>query len=288
METGDLSIIDIESNIRTNEIQEEPELETSSLLPNLTQTQQTSESSQEDTVLRYEEVRANIEKPSLMKSHFVKSYDGVFFNMAAKPERSSGVPVSIETEEEPVERLQDYEYENGVEGLPNYDQALTEPSPPSFNFSSFFQERMISNYPSEPIINGLPVGTLTSFVFVLFAGSFFQFIGFFIAYIIHFSHATKQAALAGLGVTFLQYGFYLFYKMEQIQLGLDSRFKFSYYPIDPSFGKLTLPLMILSYCLLIIGWCFFLNASYEFIKVCKLRYKILNAPPSHITTQINL
>jgi hypothetical protein len=47
-----------------------------------------------------------------------------------------------------------------------------------------------------------------SFVSSLFVSFFFQFIGFFLTYLMHTTHAAKFGSRAGLGLTLIRYGFY--------------------------------------------------------------------------------
>lgn len=58
------------------------------------------------------------------------------------------------------------------------------------------------------IVGDLPSGSIFSFVSNLFVSSFFQFIGFFLTYLMHTTHAAKFGSRAGLGLTLIRYGFY--------------------------------------------------------------------------------
>lgn len=63
--------------------------------------------------------------------------------------------------------------------------------------------------PDEVFIDGLPVGSLFSFVWNAMISMSFQLVGFLLTYLLHSSHAAKNGSRAGLGVTLIQYGFYL-------------------------------------------------------------------------------
>lgn len=58
------------------------------------------------------------------------------------------------------------------------------------------------------IIDDLPTGSFLVFSLNLFISVFFQFVGFFLTYLLHTSHAAKYGSRAGLGLTLIQYGFY--------------------------------------------------------------------------------
>jgi len=105
--------------------------------------------------------------------------DGVFANLSAKPEVSHN--------DEP----------------PAYDNSE---SPPSYYETTVFTSGYSAN---QILVEGLPVGTTFSFVWNLLVSMSFQFVGFLLTYILHSSHAAKQGSRAGLGITLVQYGFYI-------------------------------------------------------------------------------
>jgi len=64
------------------------------------------------------------------------------------------------------------------------------------------------------IIEGLPTGTLFSFLWNMLVSISFQFVGFLLTFLLHTTHAAKYGSRAGLGVTLIQYGFALRTKVE--------------------------------------------------------------------------
>lgn len=58
-------------------------------------------------------------------------------------------------------------------------------------------------------IDGLAVGYVIGFIWNMLVSMSFQFVGFLLTYILHTTHASKQGSRAGLGITLIQYGFYL-------------------------------------------------------------------------------
>ena len=61
----------------------------------------------------------------------------------------------------------------------------------------------------EVYVDGLPVGSLFSFAWNGVISMSFNFVGFLLTYLLHTTHAAKNGSRAGLGVTLVQYGFYM-------------------------------------------------------------------------------
>ncbi|CAJ0750910.1 22512_t:CDS:2 [Entrophospora sp. SA101] len=101
------------------------------------------------------------------------STDGVFSNLSAKPET---------------------EAEKEEENPPPYEAAAADATPPYWETTIIAPGLM----GDEVLVEGLPVGNF-------FISMSFQFVGFLLTYLLHTSHAAK----AGLGITLVQYGFYL-------------------------------------------------------------------------------
>jgi len=109
--------------------------------------------------------------------------DGVFANLSAKP--SAG------------ESLEDKP--------PTYEQAAADATPPYWE-TTILAPGMNSD---EVYINGLPVGSVFSFIWNGMISMSFLFPGFLLTYLLHTTHAAKNGSLAGLGLTLVQYGFYM-------------------------------------------------------------------------------
>jgi hypothetical protein len=58
-------------------------------------------------------------------------------------------------------------------------------------------------------VDGLPVGSIFSFVWNAMISMSFQLVGFLLTYLLHTTHAAKNGSRAGLGLTLVQYGFYM-------------------------------------------------------------------------------
>ncbi|RVX74943.1 hypothetical protein B0A52_01220 [Exophiala mesophila] len=109
--------------------------------------------------------------------------DGVFANLSAKPERGE------QLEEKP----------------PTYEQAAADATPPYWE-TTILAPGMSSD---EVYVDGLPVGSLFSFVWNGMISMSFQLVGFLLTYLLHTTHAAKHGSRAGLGLTLVQYGFYM-------------------------------------------------------------------------------
>jgi hypothetical protein len=59
----------------------------------------------------------------------------------------------------------------------------------------------------EVFVEGLPVGSVFSFVWNAMISMSFQLVGFLLTYLLHTTHAAKNGSRAGLGITLVQYGF---------------------------------------------------------------------------------
>jgi hypothetical protein len=109
--------------------------------------------------------------------------DGVFRNLAAKPETDS--------------TLQAQEI-----NPPTYEDASADNAP------EYWESTMVSPmYGDEVFVEGLPVGNLANLVWISIVTVAFQFLGFVLCYLLHTSHAGKHGARAGLGITFIVYSY---------------------------------------------------------------------------------
>ncbi|KAI1767216.1 hypothetical protein GGR53DRAFT_147750 [Hypoxylon sp. FL1150] len=111
--------------------------------------------------------------------------DGVFSNMTARPERGEKI-----VEEQP----------------PTYEQAAADAAPP------YWETTILApglGGPDDVYIDGMPVGSIFSFIWNGMISMSFQLVGFLLTYLLHSTHAAKNGSRAGLGITLIQYGFYM-------------------------------------------------------------------------------
>lgn len=109
--------------------------------------------------------------------------DGVFANLSAKP--TPGEP----TDDKP----------------PTYAEAAADATPAYWE-TTILAPGLGSD---EVYVNGLPVGSVFSFIWNGMISMSFLFPGFLLTYLLHTTHAAKNGSLAGLGLTLVQYGFYM-------------------------------------------------------------------------------
>jgi hypothetical protein len=69
------------------------------------------------------------------------------------------------------------------------------------------------------LIDGLPIGNFFGFAWNLLVSLSFQFVGFLLTFVLHTTHAAKYGSQAGLGITLIQYGFYLRTRADEILSG---------------------------------------------------------------------
>ncbi|KAL5120365.1 hypothetical protein ACEQ8H_001655 [Pleosporales sp. CAS-2024a] len=106
---------------------------------------------------------------------------GVWANLSAKPTRGE------DAEEKP----------------PTYEQAAADATPP------YWETTILApgTYGDEVFVEGLPVGSLFSFIWNAIISMSFQLVGFLLTYLLHTTHAAKNGSRAGLGITLVQFGF---------------------------------------------------------------------------------
>lgn len=84
-----------------------------------------------------------------------------------------------------------------------YEQAAADATPP------YWETTILApgSFGDEVFVEGLPVGSLFSFIWNAMISMSFQLVGFLLTYLLHTTHAAKNGSRAGLGITLVQYGF---------------------------------------------------------------------------------
>ncbi|KJR87538.1 metal homeostatis protein bsd2 [Sporothrix schenckii 1099-18] len=112
--------------------------------------------------------------------------DGVFSNLTARPEPGE------EKDELPPSKT--------------YEQAAADAAPP------YWETTILAPHlggPDDVYVDGMPVGSVFSFAWNGMISMSFQIVGFLLTYLLHSTHAAKNGSRAGLGITLIQYGFYV-------------------------------------------------------------------------------
>ncbi|EOD52270.1 metal homeostatis protein bsd2 [Neofusicoccum parvum] len=195
--------------------------------------------------------------------------DGVFANLSAKPSREDDV------EEKP----------------PSYEQAAADATPP------YWETTILAPglHTDEVFVDGLPVGSVFSFVWNAIISMAFQLVGFLLTYLLHTTHAAKNGARAGLGITLVQYGFTMKGASSGEIVGgtPDAGAGFGNAPKDPnnvdfdpndvsgdgsgaSSGQITTSEW-LAYILMIVGWFILIRSVSDFLRARRHEQLVLQS-----------
>ncbi|KAJ5814745.1 hypothetical protein N7474_006522 [Penicillium riverlandense] len=200
------------------------------------------------------------------------SNDGVFANLSAKPERG----------------------EKNEDLPPSYEEAAADATPPYWE-TTILAPGISSD---EVYVDGLPVGSVFSFVWNAMISMSFQLVGFLLTYLLHTTHAAKNGSRAGLGLTLVQYGFYMRSSSEPDSDGGGTG-QYGSTPPDPnshSFdpntvgetsgggggdgGSITAISTSewISYVLMIVGWFILIRAVSDFLRARRHEQLVLQSP----------
>ncbi|KAI9471009.1 MAG: metal homeostatis protein bsd2 [Benjaminiella poitrasii] len=181
----------------------------------------------------------------------VHSNDGVFSNMSAKPETDK------------VEELP-----------PTYEEAAADATPP------YWQTTVIApvGMGDMILVEGLPVGNLFSFLWNMMVSASFQLVGFMLTYLLHTTHAAKDGARAGLGISLIQYGFYV-----RSRGTLDEDFDYDGEGHE-TVGQDAAQADLVAYIMMFIGWFIILRAVSDYMRARKMEKIITSEPTSEPTS----
>jgi len=122
----------------------------------------------------------------------------------------------------------------------------------------------------------------------------FQLVGFLLTYLLHTTHAAKNGSRAGLGITLIQYGFFMKSNNSPPPSGTDPNLNTPPDPNSHNFdpNKVTQPSGTdtsggvfdfasgdwLSYVLMIVGWFILIRAVSDFLKARRHEQLVLQSP----------
>ncbi|KFA45859.1 hypothetical protein S40293_09351 [Stachybotrys chartarum IBT 40293] len=196
--------------------------------------------------------------------------DGVFANMSARPERTQA---DTEKEELP----------------PTYEQAAADAAPP------YWETTILApglGGLDEVYVDGMPVGSAFSFIWNGMISASFQLVGFLLTYLLHSTHAAKNGSRAGLGITMIQYGFYMKAASDDSGPSMGGPDGYAA-PPDPnshnfkagevaeggsSDGDAITASEWLAYLLMIVGWFILIRSVAEFMKARRHEQLVLQSP----------
>jgi len=187
------------------------------------------------------------------------SNDGVFANLSAKP-----VADEFKDDEAP----------------PTYEAAAQDATPP------YWQTTVIApsvGSDDQVLVEGLPVGNVFNFVWNMLISTSFQFIGFMLTYMLHTSHAAKNGSRAGLGMTFIQYGFYLRnnpteddgYVYYDQDIDGDDVPTSPDQPVDPDRMQRN---ELIAYMLMVVGWFIVIRSVSDYVRARRMEQIIQVSP----------
>lgn len=153
--------------------------------------------------------------------------DGVFANLSAKPERrrrgqTGGSGEDRGDDDDLEDDMQPPTYEiAAADAVPQYWETtiLGGSVHPLANGLGWTPGGAHVGAIEDLIVEGLAVGNFFGFAWNLLVSMTFQFVGFLLTYLLHTTHAARCGSRAGLGVTLIQYGFYLRTRAAEIAEG---------------------------------------------------------------------
>ncbi|CAG8535549.1 26545_t:CDS:2 [Gigaspora margarita] len=177
--------------------------------------------------------------------------DGVFSNLSAKP---------------------DTEATKDDENPPSYESAAADATPPYWE-TTIIAPGLCGD---EILVEGLPVGNFFSFIWNMLVSMSFQFVGFLLTYLLHTNHAAKNGSRAGLGITLVQYGFYLRGRSFQ-----EDGVYYNYDDADLSDKELARRAW-LSYILMFLGWFIVIRSVSDYIRVKRMETIMRTTPDESV------
>ncbi|KAF9126076.1 hypothetical protein BGW39_006947 [Mortierella sp. 14UC] len=175
---------------------------------------------------------------------------------------------------------------SNLSAKPRVEQPITEELPPPYKAAAmdqspvYYETTVVSPLHSEDevLVDGLPVGGLVGFIWNMMISTSFQFVGFFLTYLLHTSHATKNGSKMGLGITFVTMGMHMMSgKSDEQETEADSDTGYMG-NIGDGMQKAK-ELMGLSYFVMILGFVIMLHSSLEFVRA-KRAEMVINATSS--------
>lgn len=146
--------------------------------------------------------------------------DGVFSNLNAKPDRPR-------VDRDPNDRGDDDDIADNTLP-PNYETAAADCAPPYWETTFFPSAHPLvadsSSWTPESenvgpvhslVIDELPVGSITGFVWNFVISSTFQFIGFLVTFFLYSTHGARSGCISGLGVSLVRYSLFLYSRISQ-------------------------------------------------------------------------
>ena len=189
------------------------------------------------------------------KKRVVVGNDGVFANLAAKPETSSSNAALARSNAGSAEDGEQRDRSTGAQENPPPYQSVGDDAVPSYedpvsiNIPGLARLGHSSDEVTGETFNGIEIGHPTTFFFCTMVTVMFQIIGFFACNILSRTHAGRLGARTGLGLVLLQFG--------MASPALD----------DEHTGSSSTVGNILSMVFMIIGWFLVMQGITEYLRI---------------------
>lgn len=146
--------------------------------------------------------------------------------------------------------------------------------------------------PDEVYVDGMPVGSVFSFIWNGMISTSFQLVGFLLTYLLHSTHAAKNGSRAGLGITLIQYGFYMRTSSEGEPPAMSGPDGYAA-PPDPNShdfdagdvtdggggaGSVFNGSEWMAYVLMVVGWFILIKSVAEFLKARRHEQLVMQSP----------
>lgn len=131
--------------------------------------------------------------------------DGVFTNLSAKPEAASELPGAYPSENPALSP-------NALP--PSYNEAVCTESVPSY-FEAVVVNRVALGSDDEILFDGMSVGGIVSFIANCFVSYVFDLIGFLFCFVFSITHASRNGAICGLGLSLIRHGTLILARLYQ-------------------------------------------------------------------------
>jgi len=182
--------------------------------------------------------------------------------------------------------------------LQTYEQAAADAAPP------YWETTILApglGGPDDVYVDGLPVGSVFSFIWNGMISMSFQLVGFLLTYLLHTTHAAKNGSRAGLGITLIQYGFYMKGSASDPSPGNPNDSSYSQ-PPDPNSHNFDPNTVVavpgsdgtssggnggwsdvggsewLAYVLMIVGWFILIRSVSDFLRARRHEQLVLQSP----------
>lgn len=144
----------------------------------------------------------------------------------------------------------------------------------------------------EVYVDGMPVGSFFSFIWNGMISTSFQLVGFLLTYLLHSTHAAKNGSRAGLGITLIQYGFYMKGSSDEEPPAMSGPDGYAA-PPDPNshnfkeedvtdggsggIGDISSSEWM-AYVLMVVGWFILIKSVAEFLRARRHEQLVLQSP----------